>query len=843
MAHRVPHGKWATSFILTVLWANSTLAADRQEAEKLLRTGQYDACAQYVGEALEAGAIGEAWWHLKVKAEAARGHYADAFETLAAAQGRYRSSIPLQLLAYEVHRRGGQATESAVALGAIETLIRNGVPRAPLPEVRIALGRYFLLRGADARQVLDEFYNAALKQDPNHIDAYYALAELALAKQDYALMAETLYKAPETAAEDPRYHYLLARAFAESDWAETSTALDAALAINPNHVDSLLLQVDRLINREEYEEADTLIDQVLTVDALEPRAWAYRAVIAHLRADPEGEFTAHEKALERWPSNPEVDHQIGRKLSQDYRFAEGSEYQRKSLAMYPDYLPAKVQLCQDLLRLGEEDEGWALAEEIFTKDAYNVVAYNLVTLRDNLSKYATVEGEGFVIRMDPLEAELYGERALALLQEAREVLCAKYDVQIPGVIIVEIFPRQQDFAVRTFGLPGAEGFLGVCFGRVITANSPASQGETPSSWEAVLWHEFCHTVTLHKTHNKMPRWLSEGISVYEEEQKSHAWGDWLKPAYREMALGEDLTPLSDLSSAFLSPKSAAHIRFAYYESALAVEFLVTRFGFDALKEVLDDLGAGLPINEALVRRTAPLEVLDQEFADFARVRAKSVAPEATWEELEFEAEPGVEELRAWLEKHPKHFPAHQLLATQLILAEQWEEAETVLNDMRALYPEFVASGNAYELLAVVYRNTDRADEERAILEELAALHSDMTPAFTRLIELAEAEEDWSAMARNARRLLGVNPLIPAPHRALAKAAEMTGEPQEALAAYSALLKLGDPDIVTIHYRRALLLRGAGQLTEARREVLMALEEAPRFLEAHRLLLELAEDKP
>ena len=43
-------------------------------------------------------------------------------------------------------------------------------------------------------------------------------------------------------------------------------------------------------------------------------------------------------------------------------------------------------------------------------------------------------------------------------------------------MIVEIFPQRKEFAVRTFGLPGADGLLGVCFGRVITANSPAVAG-------------------------------------------------------------------------------------------------------------------------------------------------------------------------------------------------------------------------------------------------------------------------------------------------------------------------------------------------------------------------------
>ena len=105
----------------------------------------------------------------------------------------------------------------------------------------------------------------------------------------------------------------------------------------------------------------------------------------------------------------------------------------------------------------------------------------------------------------------------------------------------------------------------------------------------MLWHEFTHVITLTLTKNKMPRWLSEGISVYEERQARGNWGEQMRPRYRAMILGEDLVPLSQLSGAFLRPKSPVHLQFAYYESALVVEFLVGRFGLPALKEVLDDL--------------------------------------------------------------------------------------------------------------------------------------------------------------------------------------------------------------------------------------------------------------
>ena len=168
-------------------------------------------------------------------------------------------------------------------------------------------------------------------------------------------------------------------------------------------------------------------------------------------------------------------------------------------------------------------------------------------------------------------------------------------------VYVEIFPRQSDFAIRTFGMPGGAGFLGVCFGHLITANSPATQTENPTNWKSVLWHEFCHAVTLGKTNNRMPRWLSEGISVYEERQRSPNSGEQMSPVYRKMILSSDLTPVSNLSAAFLQAKSPIHLQFAYYESSLVIEYLMEKHGIDTLKKILVDLGAGIPINETLQR--------------------------------------------------------------------------------------------------------------------------------------------------------------------------------------------------------------------------------------------------
>jgi tetratricopeptide (TPR) repeat protein len=819
-------------------------AAGLEEAEGLFRTGRYDECAKLVAEDADDGGDVPAWSLLKARSELARGKYPEALQTLEEGLERHPSSLALRLLILDAYRYNGRDDDAAVALEETERLVLNAPRRFTYPEDRVWLGRFFLLRGADPRKVLDQVYDVATKQRPDDIEAHLAKAEMALDKQDGALAAQTLRAAPPAAAKDPRYHYLMALTFADGDRARSAEALEGALKINPSHADSLLLRADLLIDSERYDEAGKVLEGVLKINPSEPRAWAFRAVLAHLVADEAGEKEARAKAMAAWAKNPEVDHLIGRELAQKYRFAEGSACQRRALGLDPGYMPAKVQLCQDLLRLGEEEEGWKLADEIFAKDGYNVVAFNLVALRDHLKGFRTLREEGFVVRMDAREADLYGDRVLALLRQARKVLREKYGATVKEPVVVEIFPQKKDFAVRTFGLPGADGLLGVCFGRVITANSPASQGESPSSWESVLWHEYCHVVTLSKTLNKMPRWFSEGISVYEEEQRDPAWAAAPNPQFREMLLAGDLTPLSRLSSAFMAPETPLHLQFAYYESGLAVEFLVGRFGLPAVRGLLDDLGAGKSMNEALPGRAKlSLEQLDDEFAAFARKRGESIAPGATWEELDLPPDADSAALAAWLETRPGNFWGLRQLGARLVAEEKWADAVVALRRLKDLYPEYTGADNPYMLLAAAHRKLADAAAERAVLEELAARDAGATQAHLRLMELDEAARDWKGLARDARRLLAANPLIPAPHRQLALASERLGDRAEAISSSKALALIDSTDPAGAHYRLAKLLQEDGRAAEARREALKALEEAPRFLDAHRLLLELAERPP
>jgi tetratricopeptide (TPR) repeat protein len=820
------------------VWAAA--GPDLDVSRQLFRTGEYDKCLEDTHKAIKQGAYDGEWRVLEAETLMALGRYDEAAEFIDTILTHSRPDIRLMNLAHTVYLQAGREEQARTVLGFVYRIISYRRVEYLSSAEMVAVGESLLELGAEPRVILENFYDRAIKADPNCRQAYLAAGALALAKQDYKLAAERYREALKRFGADPDAHYGLAQAFYHSDRQEMLKSLDAALHVNPRHAAALVLLAEHQIDGEDFEAAAKSLDRVTAVNPWYPDAWAYRAVLAHLANEPNAVESRRAKALKFWSDNPRVDYLIGRKLSQEYRFTEGAAHQRQALQFDPNYLPARIQLAQDLLRLGDETEGWALADEVNRRDPYNVEAYNLVNLRDTLARFQTLEADGLRVRMDPHEAAVYGDRVVKLLQEARSNLCAKYGLQLDGPVTVELFPSQQDFAVRTFGIPSVDGFLGVCFGKVVTANSP--RASVPANWRSMLWHELCHVVTLNLTNNKMPRWLSEGISVYEERQHSPAWGQRMTPEYRRMILGGQLKPLGRLSAAFMSPATPKDLQFAYYESSLAVEFLVERFGLASLKAILADLAKGENINAAIAEHAAPLPKIEADFAAFARKQAENLAPGGDWEQPAREqldpADP--QAVAEWLRKHPNSFWALSLYAGNLVAEHKWEQAKEPLQKLIALYPQCVEKGNAYQLLAEVYRNLGEAAQEAQPLNTLATLSGEAPDAYERLMEIGMEQKNWALVAENAERYLAVNPLLGAAYGRLGRACQELGEDEAAISSYERLLLLDPADPVDANYRLACLLRPRDPVA-AKRHILEALADAPRFREGHQLLLKILAD--
>jgi hypothetical protein len=142
------------------------------------------------------------------------------------------------------------------------------------------------------------------------------------------------------------------------------------------------------------------------------------------------------------------------------------------------------------------------------------------------------------------------------------------------------------------------GALGACFGHVVTMDSPKARPPGTFSWEATLWHELTHVVTLQMSKQRIPRWLTEGISVYEEGRQRPEWGRDMEVTFaRAMDKGKVLK-LRDLNAGFTRPDT---ISLAYYEASLLVDHIVTTRGQAALNSLVRSFADGIDSDAALKR--------------------------------------------------------------------------------------------------------------------------------------------------------------------------------------------------------------------------------------------------
>jgi len=812
-----------------------------EDVQQLFLSGEYETCLTQIQKARGDGETGVEWDLIKGHSQLALGQYKPALEEMGTGLRRHSFSLRSIWLTHEIYIHNGDVEQARAQLDRIYRLGGNFHINFWNPPDLVILGRTLLKLGAEPRMVLENFYDEAIKSDPNCIDAYIASGELALLKEDFGLAKTQFEKGLKRFPEEPALMLGMARAYFHEDRNRMLAFLQQTLAVNPRLAPARILLAEHLVDAEQFAAAAQEADTILDTNPRNEHAWACFALLAELRHDTASAKELRKIALANRPKGPRVDYFIGRKLSQKYLFKEGSDYQRKALEMDPEFLPAKVQLSQDLLRLGKENEGWKLAREVNEVDAYNVTAFNLTNLEENIAKFAIIENEHFVIRMEKKEAEIYGTEVEELLMEARSVLNTKYGLISKARTVVEIFPEQEDFAVRTFGMPGGAGYLGVCFGSLITANSPASIAVGGRhNWKAILWHEYCHVVTLSLTGNRIPRWLSEGISVHEEMKRNPAWGQHMDRRYQEIIKRGELTPVSQLTAAFMKAPNPVYMMFAYYESALVVNFIEERYGLSSIKNILTDLGAGVNINQAIENHTAHMEKIDSEFQKYAEKLAGQYAEKMDPETPGLEIMKDNEALSNWMNDHPDSLFTLSKNVTQLFKDNSWAEALPILERWIELNPDQRdAKENAYILLAEAYRKLNDPTNELATLQRVAKRSSDAVDIYNRMMELGIQKKDWPLVERSARSFLEVNPLVPDPHKNLGRSCEKQNKTLDAIKAYQNLLELDPTDPADVHFRLGRLLKNKDPKA-ARKQILQALEEAPRFRAAHKLLLEFPE---
>ena len=103
-------------------------------------------------------------------------------------------------------------------------------------------------------------------------------------------------------------------------------------------------------------------------------------------------------------------------------------------------------------------------------------------------------------------------------------------------------------------------------------------------------------------------------------------------------------------------------------------------------------------------------------------------------------------------------------------------------------------------------------------------------------------EDWQSVLRYGEKSIAVYPMLAQLHRQMGRANEELGRTENAVKSYRRLLLLDPADPADVNYRLGRLLLDKDP-AGAKKYVLTALAEAPRFREAHRLLLKIISETP
>ena len=313
------------------------------------------------------------------------------------------------------------------------------------------------------------------------------------------------------------------------------------LALNPNHPRARRLQAERFLDRNQARAALEVLDDMLLIDPNHLEALGLKAAAFFLLDDEAAMREARERALAFNPSFSGAFRIPGRIASRQYRFEEGRAFQERALEIDAGDVEARLLLAYDLLRLGKDADARRELERVFASDPYSVRAYNLLEAADAIDGFVTLSHGIFKLQLPKREAEVMSDGLLSLLDEAASRYQRDYEIDLRVPVVVQVFEDHDVFMVRSVGLPGNAGHLGICFGQLVTMDSPRARPPGTMNWQQVLWHEFVHVITLQKTGNRIPRWLSEGISVYEETQKDASLGAkaksgiWANCGWRRLA--------------------------------------------------------------------------------------------------------------------------------------------------------------------------------------------------------------------------------------------------------------------------------------------------------------------
>jgi tetratricopeptide (TPR) repeat protein len=501
------------------------------------------------------------------------------------------------------------------------------------------------------------------------------------------------------------------------------------------------------------------------------------------------------------------------------RYEEGIQFYRKAIAATPDLWSAHSQLGINLMRLGREDEAKKELDLAYENHFRDASTANSLTLIDSYKKFDTFRTPTTVLRLNKKEEDILRPYFQEEMLRAMATYEKKYKFKLNAPLQIEVYPDHDDFAVRTAGLPGLGGILGVTFNGIIAMDSPS--GRTPGSfhWATTMWHEMSHAYVLSLTNERMPRWFTEGLAVHEETAATgHSdWGDRMSPEIIAAIRDKKLLPVADIDRGFVHPTYPSQVIVSYYQAGKICDYISARWGESKLLDMIHEFGKNRPTIDVIKDQLGlEPEAFDKDFlAMIDKDTGKTVAGFADWTKQ-------VRELNQ--------------------LAKDGKNDEVIAKGraIEGLYPDYVEAGNVYSFVAEACLKKDDkacAIEEWGRYSKIGGRDPDTIKKYGKL--LADAGKPKEA-AVALERLNFIFPQDTELHERLGGLLLETGDAKGAVLEYQALIAMHPIDVAGSHYNLARAFKAEGQRDQAREEAVTALEAAPNFKPAQKLLLEVSE---
>lgn len=678
-------------------------------------------------------------------------------------------------------RSAAERAEGAWGIGdykSANTQYKQAAEAAPKDaNVRVRWGRLFLERFNldDAVKLFQE----ALELDEKNAHAMLGMA-LVSAESFSSKSLEVAHKAVE---EDPNLvegRELLANlALEDSDEKRALSEADKALAISPNAFDAIAVKaaIEALADRS----PDAMLEQVWKVN---PHYGEAHAIVAH-------------------------------HLVLNRRYEDGIAHYRKAIERDPKNWAARSELGINLMRVGKDEEARQQLELCFNNKYDNNPTINSLRLLDSYANFITYTTPKTILKLHKKEADQLRVYFQPELEKAVATFEKKYKLTIGAPVQLEVYPDHEDFAVRTMGMPGL-GALGVTFGNVVAMDSPSGRKPGTFHWASTLWHELSHVFVLTATKHRVPRWFTEGLAVHEETAIEPDWGDRMTPDILGAIKGKQLLPVAELDRGFIRPKYPQQVVVSYFQAGRICDYINGKWGYDKLLEMMHMFAK---------RKTTP-EVIEQ---------ALGMKPEA------FD-----KEFLAWVEKEAgqavtKYDDWRKGMTALATLKRASDHAAMVAKakELIEIYPDFVEPGSVYEIAADSYLELKDKTNARKLLEQYANKGGKMPETLKKLAGLQEEAGDTAAAARTLTRINYIYPLKDEPmHRKLGELSLALGRVPDAIREFEAVVAGGPIDAASAHYDLAKAYLKAGQRSKAEEQVFLALEAAPGFKPAQKLMLEL-----